>query len=133
MPVYEYRCQKCGKRFSRFWRSFSSVDESQVTCPACGSRQVSRLISRVRALRSEEDRLDTLADPTMWGDLDENDPRSMGRMMRKMANELGDEAGELGPEFEEVVDRLESGQSFEQIEAEVPSLAEPGGESLPSE
>ena len=92
-------------------------------CPACGSREVTRLISRVRALRSEESRLDELADPSMWGDLDENDPRSMGRMMRKMANELGDEAGDLGPEFEEVVDRLEAGQSFEEIEAEVPSLA----------
>ncbi len=123
MPIYEYRCQVCGKRFNQFWRSFSSVDESQVMCPACGSREVTRLISRVRALRSEESRLDELADPSMWGDLDENDPRSMGRMMRKMANELGDEAGDLGPEFEEVVDRLEAGQSFEEIEAEVPSLA----------
>jgi hypothetical protein len=55
--------------------------------------------------RSEEDRLESMADPTSWGDLDENDPRSMARMMKKMGNEMGED---LGPEFDEVVDRLEA-------------------------
>ena len=68
--------------------------------------------------------MDDLADPSEWGDLDENDPRSMGRFMRKMMNEMGDEVDDLGPEFEEVVDRLESGQSPEEIEKEVPDLME---------
>jgi hypothetical protein len=66
--------------------------------------------------------MEDLADPSAWGDLDENDPKSMGKFMRKMVNELGDEAGDLGPEFEEVIDRLESGQDPEEIEKQMPDL-----------
>jgi hypothetical protein len=43
-------------------------------------------------------------------------------MMRKMSREMGEE---LGPEFDEVVDRLEKGQSPDEIEAALPDL---GGE-----
>lgn len=49
----------------------------------------------------------------------EDDPKAMGRMMRKMGREMGEE---LPPEFDEVVDRLESGQSPEEIESAVPDL-----------
>lgn len=124
MPVYEYRCQTCGRRFSIFWRSFSAVEEGTAVCTYCGSQKVDRLISRIRVLRSEDRLMEDIADPSSWGDIDENDPKSMGRFMRKMMNEFGDEAGELGPEFEEVVDRLESGQNPEEIEKEVPELGE---------
>jgi len=50
--------------------------------------------------------------------LDE-DPKAMGRMMRKMGKEMGED---LPPEFNEVVGRLESGQSPEEIEKAVPDL-----------
>ena len=49
----------------------------------------------------------------------EDDPKAMGRMMRKMGREMGEE---LPPEFDEVVDRLESGQSPEEIESAFPDL-----------
>ncbi|MFP4345203.1 MAG: FmdB family zinc ribbon protein [Anaerolineales bacterium] len=128
MPIYEYRCQECRRRFAVFWRTFSDAKPGEVTCRHCGSEQVKRLVSRVRVVRSEESRMEDLADPGEWGDLDENDPKSMGRFMRKMMNEMGDEVDDLGPEFEEVVDRLESGQSPEEIEKEVPDLMEGAGE-----
>ena len=133
MPIYEYRCLDCRRRFSVFWRTYTQAEErSSVTCSKCGSENVRRLVSRVRTVRSEESRLEDLADPSALGDLDENDPKSMGRFMRKMMNEMGDEAGELGPEFEEVVDRLESGQDPEQIEQDMPELAdELGGGGMP--
>ena len=51
----------------------------------------------------------------------ENDPREMGRVMRKMGKEMGEE---LPPEFNEVVDRLEKGQSPEEIESAVPNLGD---------
>jgi putative FmdB family regulatory protein len=127
MPIYEYRCQQCRRRFSVFWRSFSAVDEDEVTCTHCGASEARRLVSRVRMVRSEESRLDDLADPSAWGDFDEDDPKSMGRFMRKMVNEMGDEAGDLGPEFDEVIDRLESGQDPESIEQEMPELADEAG------
>ena len=68
--------------------------------------------------RSEESRLDSMADPSKWGDFDENDPKSMARMMKKMGGEMGEE---LGPEFNEVVDRLESGEDPEAVEASLGS------------
>jgi hypothetical protein len=58
-------------------------------------------------------------DADSLGDLDENDPKSIARWMRKMSKEIGEDAGE---EFEEVVDRLEAGQTPEQIEQEMPDL-----------
>jgi hypothetical protein len=62
--------------------------------------------------------MDDLTDTTNLEGL-ENDPRALGRMMRKMSNEMGEE---VGPEFNEVVDRLESGQSPEDIEKAIPDL-----------
>ena len=73
--------------------------------------------------RSEESRLESMADPSGWGDIDENDPKSMARMMKKLGTEMGED---LGPEFSEVVDRLEAGEDPESIES---SLAPSGGES----
>ncbi len=132
MPIYEYRCLDCRRRFSVFWRTYSDAREHPETaCSHCGSTQVKRLVSRVRAVRSEESRMEDLADPSAWGDLDEDDPKSMGRFMRKMMNEMGDEAGELGPEFEEVVDRLESGQDPEAIERDMPDLMDDMGGGMP--
>ncbi|MEE8160246.1 MAG: FmdB family zinc ribbon protein [Acidobacteriota bacterium] len=115
MPVYEYRCQGCGRRFSRFfWR----VSDAEATRCRCGSSHLEQLISRVSMPRSEESRLDSMADPSKWGDFDENDPKSMARMMKKMGSEMGEE---LGPEFNEVVDRLESGEDPEAVEASLGS------------
>lgn len=127
MPIYEYRCQDCQRRFSVFWRSFSTADDAKVFCKRCGSHNVSRLVSKIRVLRSESDRLEALADPAHLGDFDENDPKSIGRFMRSMVDEMGDEAGELGDDFEEVMGRLESGESPEEIESNMPGL--PGGDS----
>jgi hypothetical protein len=83
-------------------------------------------MSRVAILRSDESRLDGMADPTAFGDLDENDPRSIGRWMRRMSAEMGEE---LDGEMHEVVDRLEAGESPESIEESMPDLAAggPGG------
>jgi hypothetical protein len=81
----------------------------------------------VRIARSEESRLDSLADPSDWGDVDEEDPRSLGRMMRKMGSELGED---VPPEFDEVVGRLESGERPEEIEESMPDLGSGlGGEA----
>jgi Flp pilus assembly protein TadB len=60
----------------------------------------------------------------MLADLDENDPKSIARWMRRMSRETDEE---LGPEFEEVVDRLEAGESPEDIEAALPDLAGDAG------
>ena len=122
MPIYQYRCINCKKRFEIFL-SYQEYGVKGVLCPTCASDQVQRRIGRIRIAKSEESRMDDLTDIS---DLDglENDPQALGKMMRKMSNEMGED---VGPEFDEVVDRLESGQSPEDIEKAIPDLE--GGSS----
>ena len=120
MPIYEYRCADCKRRVNVFFRSFAAVDDP--TCPNCGGKKLARLVSRVATVKSEETRLDAMSDPSAFGDVDENDPKSVARFMRKMGNQMGGE--DLGPEFGEMVDRLESGESPEEIEKTMPGMAE---------
>jgi putative FmdB family regulatory protein len=124
MPIYEYRCHDCRRRVSVLWRSIAEAETAAPRCPRCGGEHLSRLVSKVAILRSEESRLEDLADPGALGDLDENDPRSIGRWMRKMGREVGED---MGPEFDEVIDRLEAGQSPEEIESSMPDLVGEGG------
>ena len=123
MPIYEYMCHDCRRRVSLLWRSFADAQQREAHCPRCGGHNLTRQMSRVAVLRSEESRMDDLADPSSFGDLDENDPKSLARFMRKMANETGEN---LGPEFEEVVGRLEAGEDPEAIEKSMPDLAGAG-------
>ena len=127
MPIHEYRCNNCKRRVSIFWRTFTEAEEGTPRCPRCDSTDLSRLISRVRVIRSEENRLDDLADPSNFPDFDESDPKSLGRWMRKMGAEMGEE---LGPEFDEVVGRLEAGEDPEEIEKSMPELLGEGGEDF---
>jgi hypothetical protein len=60
-------------------------------------------------------------------DLDENDPKSLGRWMRQMSAEVGED---LGPEFDEVVGRLEAGEDPASIEQSMPDLAGGEGDEL---
>jgi putative FmdB family regulatory protein len=117
MPFYPYRCLDCKKRFEIFM-SYSEYGTRPVACPHCQSQNVQRRINRVRIARSEESRLDSMSD---LDDLEglEDDPRALGRMMRRMGQEMGEE---VGPEFDEVIDRLEAGQSPEEIESAIPDL-----------
>jgi len=124
VPIYEYRCHDCQRRVSIFWRTFTEAGKETPTCPRCGGTRLTRLVSRVRVVRSEESRLDGLSDMDGLPDLDENDPKSLGRWMRKMSAEMGED---LGPEFDEVVGRLEAGEDPESIEQAMPDLMGEGG------
>lgn len=119
MPIYEYQCHDCRRRVSLLWRSISDAQSRDAVCPRCGGSHLTRLISRVAVLRSEKSRLDDLADPAALSGLDEDDPKSLARFMRKMANDSGED---LGSEFEEVVNRLEAGEDPEAIERSMPDL-----------
>lgn len=60
-----------------------------------------KIISRVAIFRSEESRLESLADPSKLAGLDENDPKSVARWMKKMGKEMGEDMGE---DFDQVVE-----------------------------
>ncbi len=102
MPIYEYVCQQCGRKNS--FLVFLNQQFSP-TCNRCGSQELRRIMSRFAAVRSEESRLESLADPSKWGDLDENDPKSMVRFMKKMGRELGDEMGE---DYDQLIEEAEA-------------------------
>ena len=122
MPNYQYRCIVCKQKFEVFM-TYQEYGTRSVECPHCGSEKVQRRIGRIRFARSEESRLENIADPSALAGL-EDDPKALGRMMRQMSSEMGEE---MGPEFDEVIDRLEAGQSPEEIESAIPDLGEDGG------
>jgi putative FmdB family regulatory protein len=126
MPAYEYRCQNCQQKVT-VRLSYAEYDTAKPKCPLCGSPKLQRAIGRVRIARSEDSRMESLADPSSFGDLDENDPKSMAKFMRKMGSEMGED---LPPEFGEVADRLDAGESPDSIEQSMPGLG--GDEGGPS-
>ena len=124
MPTYDFVCSNCGQRFDIFL-SFSEYGKRKVKCVHCGSFNVRRRMTRVRIARSEDSRLESLADESALEGL-EDDPQALGKMMRKMGREMGED---LPPEFDDMADRLEAGQSPEEIESAMPDLGAdaPGG------
>lgn len=98
MPIYEYRCNNCRKKVTLLILNRSNQPP---VCNHCGSSELTRLISRFAAPKSEEARLESLADPGKWSDIDENNPASMTKFMKKMGKEFGDE---LGEDFEQEVE-----------------------------
>src|SRR3990172_511350 len=105
MPIYESRCRRCRRRSSVFTRSIGG--EVEAVCSHCGSPEMSRLISRVAVLRSEDDAFAGL-DESSLGDVDENDPRSMARWVRRMSHQMGEP---LDSEMESELERMESGET----------------------
>jgi len=106
MPIYEYRCGDCRKLVTVLTLRVSETADP--VCDRCGSRRLARLMSRFAMPRSDDERLDDLTSDDALGDVDESDPRSMGRWMRKMGKELGED---LGDDLDEMVDELEDGDA----------------------
>jgi putative FmdB family regulatory protein len=109
VPIYEYRCADCRRRVSLYYQTFSTAEGATPTCPNCGSNNLSRLVSRVFQLKSEDAQLEDLSDPSSFGDLDENDPKSVARWARKLGQQMGED---LGDDWDEMVDRLEAGEDL---------------------
>jgi len=124
MPAYEFTCSNCHKLFEKFY-TFAEYDQAHVTCPNCGSERVQRRIKKVAVAGGDKAHLEAMADPMALNGL-ENDPRALGKMMREMSSQVGED---MGGEFNEVVGRLERGESPDQIEKSMPDL----GSEMPSE
>ncbi len=76
-------------------------------------------MTKVRIAKTSESRMESMANDFPGFDGVEDDPKALGQLMRKMGTETGED---LPPEFDEVVDRLEAGQSPEDIESALPDL-----------
>ncbi|GEM_PF-60010 len=117
MPIYEYQCLVCGKVSDHL---VLNREDFEPYCKHCGSREMKKLISRVRVRLSLDTRIERMADPTMLGAVDENDPKSVMKLVERMGAEFG---AELGDDFDELMD-----MAREEIEGEMAK----GGEGTPA-
>ena len=92
MPIYEFECLDCHRRTTALVMVRERI--SEVRCRKCGGGNLERLWSRFAAPKSEDARLESLANPAAMGDVDENDPKSVARFMKKMGQEMGEDLGE---------------------------------------
>ncbi len=117
MPIYEYSCEDCQKQSTIFFRSFAEVETQKVVCPHCHGTHLKRLVSKVRILHSAGKHSPQLSNPTHQAEQEDNSPRAIASKMRKMNKDVG---GGLGDDFNQVVGRLEAGESPESIDKDFP-------------
>jgi putative FmdB family regulatory protein len=118
MPTYDFLCNNCEKRFEAFM-TFNEYGKKIVHCIHCNSENVRRRMTKVRIAKSESSRAESAADEFSNLEGIEDNPKALAHMMKKMGNEMGED---LPTEFNEVVDRLEAGQSPAEIESALPDL-----------
>lgn len=104
MPIYEFECRACHRKTTALVMVRDRVGE--VRCKACGSADLERLWSRFASPKSEEARLEAMADPSALGGLDENDPKAVAQFMKKMGREMGED---LGGDIDEAMEQEMSG------------------------
>jgi len=134
MPIYEFACPKCRKIFS-FLSKRVNPDRLPV-CPKCGNKKLTKEMSRFAMTRglSESGLSDEGAGPMPdmndprieramaemerdLGNLDENNPKHMAHMMRKMKEILP--SGTMPKELDVAIKRLEAGEDPEKIEEDM--------------
>ncbi len=105
MPIYEFECRDCHRKTTALVMVREKIGE--VRCRKCGSANLEKLYSRFASPKSEDARLESLADPSALGDVDENDPKSVARFMKRMGREMGEELG--GEDFEQAIEEEMAG------------------------
>jgi putative FmdB family regulatory protein len=135
MPIYEFACPKCRKIYS--FLSHRVNPGRPPVCPKCGSKKMTKQVSRFALTRglaesaaqteSGEPPMPDLDDPRVerammelerdMEHLDENNPRHMAQMMKKMKDLMP--PGSVPKELDVAIKRLEAGEDPEQIEADL--------------
>ena len=141
MPIYEFACPRCRRIYSFLSKR---VNPSHTpACPKCGSKKLSREISRFAMIKGVVEPqapgpegqdggppMPDLDDPRVaramadmerdMEHLDENNPRHMAHMLRKMKDVMP--AGSMPKDFETAIKRLEAGEDPEKIEQDMGDL-----------
>ena len=109
MPIYEYKCRKCGRLTSVFQKTLSSSPGAR--CKACGSKRLERVISGFAYHRSESTILqDYGSEPKRLEDY--KDPRQIGRWTERKFKESGIEMPE---EARKMIDAAREGEFPEPV------------------
>ena len=134
MPIYEYACPKCRVVFNFLSRR---IDPKHLpACPKCGNKKMVKQMSGFAALSGTRESsapdesgapMPDMADPRMehamnemardMEHLDENNPKHLAHMMRKMKDLMP--PGSVPGEMETAIKRLEAGEDPEKIEADM--------------
>lgn len=125
MPVYPFFCLNCKTQFEKKI-PYKEYGLQVVHCTRCGSDNVERRISPVQ-FNASNNRADSLSENMPDFDQMDKNPEELGRALRKMERQTGEQ---MEPEFDEVVERLEKGQSFDQIEEELPEISAPSSSTI---
>ncbi|MEE8386371.1 MAG: zinc ribbon domain-containing protein [Dehalococcoidia bacterium] len=109
MPIYEYKCRKCGRLTSIFVRTVGSpVDAARKTC---GSQELEKAISGFAYHRSASRVLEDLgSEPSRLEDY--KDPRQIGRWTERKFKEMGVDMPE---EARDMIDAAREGELPEPI------------------
>ena len=86
MPLFEYRCVDCSRVTELLVRSAAAP--AKLKCAHCGSRRISRELSRVRRARTDAD----VAAESSGDGVD--DPRMLGRWVEERFEQYGMEIPE---------------------------------------
>jgi len=114
MPVYEYRCNDCHRKISLYVRNLS--DTPQPVCTKCNSQNLTRLFSTFARIKTDKDVYeDILNDNDLTKGMMANDPRAMLEWSRRLE---GTES-EKTPEYEEMIQKMERGESLNKLVAEM--------------
>lgn len=111
MPIYEYHCQKCGKDQSLLFLSRRDL-QSRPRCRYCGSRRLSKLLSRFAYHQTEAARLQAFDTGAPRDESFYKDSRNVGLWAKKRAKEMG---VDLGAQFEETVEQARSGKILDDL------------------
>jgi putative FmdB family regulatory protein len=133
MPIYEFACPKCRRVFG-FLSKRINPDRLPV-CPKCGNKKLAKQLSRFAMTRGvaepsaqgEDGPMPDIDDPRIaramsemerdMEHLDENNPKHMAHMMRKMKDMMP--AGTMPKELDIAIKRLEAGEDPEKIEQDM--------------
>ncbi|MFH1088186.1 MAG: FmdB family zinc ribbon protein [Chloroflexota bacterium] len=103
MPFYEYWCSSCGRKVGLYLKT----SEQCVVCPRCASGSLKRLFSTFSVRTTDHDIFDNiLSDSQLVKGMMANDPRSLADWNRRMSR-----GEEPGAEYQEMVERMERGES----------------------
>lgn len=89
MPIYEYKCNDCGRVSSVFFKVIPAETPTDQACAHCGSAKIERAPSRVAYVRSTEMRHEAAGDPDAPGYDYWRDPSNIGRWAEKRLEEAG--------------------------------------------
>lgn len=140
MPIYEYACPECRVIFNFLSKRINP--DRLPTCPKCGNKKMTKQVSRFAmsrklkepAAKTEaeggEPPMPDFEDPRVerammemerdMEHMDENNPKHMARMMRKMKDLMP--PGTMPKELDVAIKRLEAGEDPEKIEADMGDL-----------